>query len=61
MGEVSTITQLQVPVYVTTYFLKITIMANITATHPVLQKINGYFKTKLIKSDRTGLILNKQF
>ena len=44
MGKISIITHLMVPAYVTMYSLKITIIANITATHPVLQKINEYFK-----------------
>ena len=38
MGKISIITQLMVPVYVTMYSLKITIIANVAANHPLSQK-----------------------
>ena len=38
ISKILVITQLQVPAYVTMYFLLITIMANVAAKHPLLQK-----------------------
>ena len=38
ISKISVITQLQVPAYVTMYFLLITIMAKVVAKHSLLEK-----------------------
>ena len=45
ISKISVITQLRVPAYVTMYFLIITLMANVAAKHPLLQKNATNFKS----------------